>query len=87
MLREVCEAVEASPLFALRHRPPNPECTVGGHIQPALRSRLGKTEEALTRELGDATVAEVARDVLELNVATRSGRLAPGKQADPARSP
>jgi len=55
--------VESADVFALHHAPPNPECPVGKHIQPALATVLQRAERALEGELSDVTVADVARSV------------------------
>jgi len=62
-LLDVYQAVESPDVFALHRSPPNPKCSVGKHIQPALENVLGRAERALEGELGDVTVADVARSV------------------------
>src|SRR6266540_3880605 len=62
-LLDVYRAVESSDVFALHLSPPNPQCPVGKHIQPALSSVLQRAERALEGELGDVTVADVVHSV------------------------
>jgi Rrf2 family protein len=62
-LLDVYRAVESGDVFALHRSPPNPQCPVGKHIQPAISTVLQRAERALEGELGDVTVAEVARSV------------------------
>ena len=62
-LLDIYQAVEAPDVFALHRSPPNPKCPVGKHIQPALSSVLGRAERALEDELGEVTVADMARSV------------------------
>ena len=62
-LLDVYRAVEAPDVFALHRSPPNPKCPVGKHIQPALSSVLGRAERALEDQLGEVTVADMARSV------------------------
>ena len=62
-LLDIYQAVEAPDVFALHRSPPNPKCPVGKHIQPALASVLGRAERALEDQLGDVTVADMARSV------------------------
>ncbi len=62
-LLDVYRAVESADVFTLHHAPPNPECPVGKHIQPALATVLQRAERALEGELSDVTVADVARSV------------------------
>ncbi|GAC1395073.1 MAG: Rrf2 family transcriptional regulator [Chloroflexota bacterium] len=62
-LRDVYRAVEDERLFALHHRPPNPACPVGRHIQQALAGRFSAASEAMEAELGRTTVEAILRDV------------------------
>jgi Rrf2 family protein len=62
-LLDIYQAVESADVFALHRSPPNPKCPVGKHIQPALSAVLGRAERALEGELGEVTVADVARSV------------------------
>src|SRR6267378_1425124 len=62
-LLDIYQAVESADVFALHRSPPNPKCPVGKHIQPALAAVLGRAERALEGELGEVTVADVARSV------------------------
>ncbi len=70
-LLEVYRAVESGGLFAMHRSPPDQRCPVGRHIQATLTQVIGRAERALERELGDVTLAEVAR-----SVAARARRLA-----------
>ncbi len=63
-LRDVYRAVEDEGLFPLHHRPPNPDCLVGRHIQQALTERFAAASEALKDELARTTVADMLREVL-----------------------
>jgi Rrf2 family protein len=63
-LLDVYRAVESETLFAMHRSAPNPGCPIGHHIQPALASRLDRATDALERELGATTIADVAGDVL-----------------------
>lgn len=62
-LRDVYRAVEDEALFPLHHRPPNPHCPVGRHIQQALAGRFAAALSALEEELARATIADVLREV------------------------
>ena len=63
-LRDVYRAVENEALFPLHHRPPNPSCPVGRHIQQVLTRRLAGATGALEEELARTTVADMLREVL-----------------------
>jgi len=64
-LRDVYRAVEEEDeaVFPLHHRPPNPNCPVGRHIQRALAVRFAAATRALEDELARRTVADVLREV------------------------
>jgi Rrf2 family protein len=62
-LCDVYRAVEKDTLFPLHHRPPNPECPVGRHIQRALSARFAAATRAMEHELARTTVADMLRDV------------------------
>jgi Rrf2 family protein len=62
-LVEVYRAVESGGLFAMHRSPPDQHCPVGRHIQATLSQVIGRAERALERELGDVTLADVARSV------------------------
>lgn len=62
-LREVYRAVEDEGLFPLHHRPPNPNCPVGRHIQHALTGHFAAATQAMEAELARTTVADVLREV------------------------
>ncbi|MEV0401898.1 Rrf2 family transcriptional regulator [Actinoallomurus sp. NPDC050550] len=64
-LVEVYDAVEREPLFGLHRTEPNLECPVGRGIRPALGSVYGGAEQALRRELGRTSIADVLRETLQ----------------------
>ena len=53
------------PLFAMHHAEPNLECPVGRGIRPALHRVYGGAEQALRRELGGVSIADVLRETLQ----------------------
>ncbi|GAA2083496.1 Rrf2 family transcriptional regulator [Streptomyces albiaxialis] len=63
-LRDVYEAVEPGPLFAMHRATPDQECAVGFGIQPAMREIYAGVEETLRQELSRVTLEDVLRDVL-----------------------
>lgn len=63
-LLDVYRAVEPEPLFAMHHSEPNLECPVGKGIQPALGLVYDGAEQALRRELGLTSIADVLRQTL-----------------------
>jgi Rrf2 family protein len=63
-LADVYAAVEDESLFPLHHRPPNPNCPVGRHIQDALTRRFDDAAAAMKEELARSTVADMLRAVL-----------------------
>ncbi|SEC10793.1 transcriptional regulator, BadM/Rrf2 family [Streptomyces sp. 2231.1] len=63
-LRDVYEAIEPPPLFAMHRSDPNLGCPVGSGIQPAMRPVYTRIEEAVRTELDQITLADVLRDVL-----------------------
>jgi len=67
-LRDVYHAVEKDDqaVFPLHHRPPNPNCPVGRHIQRALAVHFAAATHALEDELARRTVADVLREVRAL---------------------
>ncbi|HST88447.1 MAG TPA: Rrf2 family transcriptional regulator [Ktedonobacterales bacterium] len=67
-LRDVYRAVEEDDqaVFPLHHRPPNPNCPVGRHIQRALAVHFAAATRALEDELARRTVADVLREVRAL---------------------
>ncbi|GAA4632984.1 Rrf2 family transcriptional regulator [Actinoallomurus vinaceus] len=65
-LVEVYDAVEREPLFGMHHTEPNLECPVGKGIRPALGSVYGDAEQALRRELGRTSIADVLRETLQV---------------------
>src|SRR5258705_11584825 len=62
-LLDVYQSVESPDVFALHRSPPNPKRPAGKHIHPPLANVLGRAERALEGELGEVTVADVARSV------------------------
>jgi len=60
----VYDAVAQDPLFAMHHTEPNLNCPVGRGIQPALHGLYRGAEQALRRELADASIADVLREAL-----------------------
>lgn len=71
-LQAVYEAIEDTPLFALHAKPPNPECPVGGYIEPVLQQHFGTAERAMIASLRGVTLADVVRDVLARNGAAHA---------------
>lgn len=63
-LRDVYRAVEDNPLFSLHHRPPNPQCEVGRHIQKTLMGRFAAATRALEEELASVTLSDILGEVL-----------------------
>ncbi len=63
-LRDVYRAVEDEALFPLHHRPPNPNCPVGRHIQHALSGHFLAATRAMEDELARATIADVREEIL-----------------------
>lgn len=70
-LQTVYEAIEDAPLFALHTKPPNAECPVGSHIEPVLQQHFGVAERAMIESLRGVTLADVEREVLAQNGASR----------------
>jgi DNA-binding IscR family transcriptional regulator len=64
-LLDVYDAVGQEPLFAMHHTEPNLECPVGWGIRPALGRVYGEIEQAVRRELGLTSVADVLRQILQ----------------------
>ncbi len=62
-LRDVYCAVEDDALFPLHHRPPNPNCPVGRHIQDALVGHFAAAAQAMEVELARTTIADMLREV------------------------
>ncbi|GAC1363353.1 MAG: Rrf2 family transcriptional regulator [Herpetosiphon sp.] len=63
-LLDVYHAVEAESLFPLHHRPPNPNCAVGRHIQGALSTTFVAVAQRMEEELARTSVADVLGQVL-----------------------
>ena len=63
-LLDVYRAVEQPELFAMHHTPPNPRCTIGYGIGPALEEIYAKAQNALEEELAHTTIADVLRATL-----------------------
>ena len=62
-LRDVYCAVEDDALFPLHHRPPNPNCPIGRHIQHALVGHFNAASQAMEAELARTTIADMLREV------------------------
>jgi Rrf2 family protein len=62
-LRDVYLAVEDPELFATHRSPPCATCPVGANVLEVLRPTLRRATEALERELGRVTIADVVSDV------------------------
>lgn len=67
-LRDVYEAVEKGQIFSFGNRPPNPYCICGRSLEPVMKNVFQKAEDALEQTLADMTIAQVARDVVEIDV-------------------
>ena len=65
-LLAVYEAVEDTELFSMHREMPCKECPVGGNIIEALRPTLEKARHAMEKELGGATIAQLAASVARL---------------------
>jgi Rrf2 family protein len=65
-LLDVYDAVEREPLFGMHRTQPNLECPVGQGIRPALGDIYRETEQAMRRELGRTSIAEVLRQTLRV---------------------
>src|SRR5690348_6176169 len=65
-LVEVYDAVEREPLFGMHRTEPNLECPVGKGIRSALGPVYGGAEQALRRELGRTSIADVLRETLRV---------------------
>jgi Rrf2 family protein len=63
-LLDIYNAVEAGPLFALHHSPPNQGCPVGRGIQPTLKTVYASLEGSLRHDLAKTTVAQVLADMV-----------------------
>jgi DNA-binding IscR family transcriptional regulator len=63
-LRDVYRAIEDEQLFPLHHRPPNPDCRVGRHIQEALTGHFVAATRAMEHELAHTTIAGMLSEVL-----------------------
>jgi len=66
MLFEVYGAVEREPLFGMHHTEPNLECPVGRGIRSALGVVYDGAEQALRRELGRTSIADVLAQTLRV---------------------
>ena len=65
-LLDVYDAVGPEPLFGMHHTEPNLECPVGKGIRPALDHVYGEIEQALRRELGRTSIADVLDQTLQV---------------------
>jgi len=64
-LLDVYSAVEDSELFATHRSPPCKSCPVGANVLEVLKPTLSKATQALERELGRVTIADVVSGVKE----------------------
>jgi Rrf2 family protein len=62
-LLDVYRAVEEGALFAMHHKPPNPGCSIGRHIQVALEETTGEAVRALETVLAGKSVADMLSEV------------------------
>jgi Rrf2 family protein len=62
-LLDVYLAVEERELFATHRSPPCVSCPVGANLLDVLRPTLARATDALERELGRVTIADVANGV------------------------
>lgn len=69
-LLEVYRAVEEKSLFSFGERSPNPYCICGRSLEPVLHRVFVQAEQAMEKSLDSITVAEVARDVEEVDALT-----------------
>lgn len=58
------EAVEDHSLFAI-HQHPNPDCSVGKHIQATLTEVFGRAQAVMEKMLGAVTLADVVGEIEE----------------------
>jgi Rrf2 family protein len=65
-LLDVYDAVGQEPLFGMHRTEPNLECPVGKGIRPALDHVYGEIEQALRRELGRTSIADVLHQTLQV---------------------
>jgi len=65
-LREVYNALSHEDMFAM-HQHPNPNCPIGGHIQPTLSNVFGRAQTAMEMELDKFSVANLLELVLQQN--------------------
>ncbi|GAA3403160.1 Rrf2 family transcriptional regulator [Paenibacillus hodogayensis] len=66
-LYDVYKAVrddETDRLFAI-HDKPNPDCSVGQHIQGALETNLRQVQAAMENELAGITLSQVIRSIVQ----------------------
>ncbi len=63
-LLDVHQAVESEPLFAMHRNEPNLGCPVGRGIRPALGHVYAEVEDAVRRQLGRTSIADVLHDVM-----------------------
>jgi Rrf2 family protein len=62
-LLDIYLAVEDPELFATHRSPPCASCPVGANVLAVLKPTLSKATQALERELGRVTIAELVSDV------------------------
>ncbi|MDP9368083.1 MAG: Rrf2 family transcriptional regulator, partial [Chloroflexota bacterium] len=63
-LLEVYRAVDGDRGLPRHHRPPNPDCVFGRHMERALDGFFREAEAAMERKLAEFTVAEVVQAIL-----------------------
>lgn len=50
-------------LFAI-HEKPNPDCSVGRHIQSSLESAFSEAQKAMENKLADITLEQISQDIV-----------------------
>jgi DNA-binding IscR family transcriptional regulator len=63
-IRDLFDAVESGPLFALHTSEPNLECPVGLGIRPVLDQIYRRATDVMRHELARITVADVLADIV-----------------------
>lgn len=72
-LLDIYRVVDDGTLFALPSNAPDPACSVGRNIRPALAAHFDAATRAVERELARTTIADVLREVGRLE-ARRASR-------------
>jgi Rrf2 family protein len=73
-LLEVYHAVDDPQLFAPHREEPNPNCTVGRHIQGVLRGIVDDAQRAMEASLASRTLADATAEVIQAERALERGR-------------